>query len=89
MDNEVIIYVKNLKKYLVNSAKARELFLTNDIDIDDFINEVVKVARNNVKEGKDPQLKQKQYEEVRFKLTDKESDIPMMEIKGFPPFFLN
>ena len=89
MDNDVIIYVKNLKKYLVSSSKARELFLTNDIDIDDFINEVVKVARDNVKNGRDPQLTQTQYEEVRFKLTDKESDIPMMEMKGFPPFFLN
>ncbi len=89
MDNDVIIYVKNLKKYLVSSAKARELFLTNDIDIDDFINEVVKVARDNVKKGKDPQLTQKQYEEVRLKLTDSEFDIPMMDIKGFPPIFLN
>jgi len=89
MDNDVIIYVKNLKKYLLSSEKARELFLTNDIDLDDFINEVVKVATSNVKDGKSPQLTQSQYEKIRFELTDVEPIIPMMEIKGFPPFFLN
>jgi len=90
MNTEVTIYVKNLKKYLLTSSKARELFLSKDIDLDDFINEVVKVARVNVSEGKAPQLSQSQYEKVRFKLTDdSKNHVPMMSMKGFPPIFLN
>ena len=42
-----------------------------------------------LKDGKSPQLTQSQYEKIRFELTDVEPIIPMMEIKGFPPFFLN
>lgn len=96
MDTDIQIYINNLRKYLESSEKARDLFLSDSIDLDDFISEVERVATLNVKEGKDPQLTKEQYETVRKDLSnDDEVFIEILDksiinlMDGYPPIFLN
>lgn len=88
MNTEVQIYINKLRKYLTGSEKAREMFLSRQLDLDTFLNEVEKVSLKNVEEGRDPQLTKDQYEEVRKSLSVKE-EIYVQILDGFPPIFLN
>lgn len=88
MNTEVQIYINKLRKYLTGSEKAREMFLSRQLDLDTFLNEVEKVSLKNVEEGRDPQLTKDQYEEVRKSLSVKEETYVQI-LDGFPPFFLN
>lgn len=88
MNTEVQIYINKLRKYLSGSEKAREMFLSRQLDLDTFLNEVEKVSLKNVEEGRDPQLTKDQYEEVRKSLSVKE-EIYVQILDGFPPIFLN
>ena len=88
MNTDVQIYVTKLRKYITESTKARELFLSGQIDLDDFIDEVTKISIINVDEGRDPQLTKDQYESVRKSLSSQVE--PYIQIiDNFPPFFLN
>jgi len=88
MSADTQIYIQNLTKYLNTSEVARELFLSDIIGVNDFINEVTILAMKNVEDGNPPQLTQSQYEDIRKRLSPK-SEVPMFIIDGFPPLFLN
>ena len=80
------IYLSNLKKWLTGSEKARELFITDKLTVDIFMDEVRKVALQNISDGKECTLTTSQYEEIRLRYNSPE---PIFDIDGFPPIFLN
>jgi hypothetical protein len=89
MNPDIQIYINNLRNYLKSSDKARELFLSGLIELDDFMVEVEKISIINVEEGRDPQLTREQYEEIRSSLNPYQTELPTFQMEGFPPIFLN
>lgn len=80
------IYLSNLRKWLTGSEKARELFISEELTIEVFMEEVRLVAIQNISDSKDCTLTTEQYEEIRLRYNSPE---PLFKIDGFPPIFLN
>ena len=80
------IYLSNLRKWLTGSEKARELFISEELTIEVFMEEVRLVAIQNISDNKDCTLTAEQYEEIRLRYNSPE---PLFKIDGFPPIFLN
>lgn len=92
MDLNIEIYIKNLKKYLLTNEDSRKYFLGESLNVEDFIIEVSKVAQENVKQGKDPQLTKIQFEKIKskFKTITFHGKAPIFLFnENYPPLFLN
>lgn len=68
MSTEVLLYVQNLKHYLIENKKANEFFNVQDNE-DAFFEFVSKMSQKNMDENGEPQLSLNQFEEIRKKIS--------------------
>jgi hypothetical protein len=92
MAPEVLIYIKNIKKFLSTNEEAHEYFLKN-INEEDFFSRVAVSSQENFERNGDPMLLRNQFEEIKNELSsslnkNKEDNI-FMELKDFGTICLN
>ena len=92
MAPEVLIYVKNVKKFLDTNQEAYDYFL-KDLNADDFFSKVAESSQENFERNGDPMLLRNQFEEIKEELLsistkNKEVDI-FFDLKDFGKICLN
>ncbi len=92
MSPEVLIYIKNIKKFLETNDDAHQYFL-KDVNEDDFYSKVAESSQKNFDRNGDPMLLRNQFEEIKNELlkslnTKKENNI-FLDLKDFGTICLN
>jgi len=68
MSPEVLIYIKNIKKFLDNNNEARQYFLNCEINEDDFYSKVAELSQKNFDKNGNPLLYKNQFEKIKNEL---------------------
>ncbi len=92
MSPEVLIYIRNIKKFLDTNDEAHQYFL-KDLNEDDFYSKIAESSQKNFDKNGDPMLFRNQFEEIKNQLLKsldkkKENNI-FLDLKDFGTICLN
>jgi len=92
MSPEVLIYIRNIKKFLDTNDEAHQYFL-KDLNEDDFYSKIAESSQKNFDKNGDPMLLRNQFEEIKNQLLKssnkkKENNI-FLDLKDFGTICLN
>jgi len=92
MSPEVLIYIRNIKKFLDTNDEAHQYFL-KDLNEDDFYSKIAESSQKNFDKNGDPMLFRNQFEEIKNQLLKsldkkKENNI-FLNLKDFGTICLN
>ena len=92
MAPEVLIYIKNIKKFLDTNQEAHDYFL-KDLNADDFFSKVAESSQENFERNGDPMLLRNQFEKIKNELINSSTknieDNIFFDLKDFGKICLN